>query len=265
MKSTAIAGDAVSPLLPVLHPPVEAVAAGASFSSAVFNLSTSIVGAGIMSIPATMRVLGIFPAIVLIAAVAFLSDISVQFLIRYSAAGASSDSASYSGIMAESFGRGGSTALQICVALTNMGALIMYLIIIGDVLSGNRSEGPAHLGVLQEWFGEEWWTARSVAIAITVIVVMLPLGLLRRVDSLRFTSAISILLAVVFVFISSGMAIYALLNNTIKTPRLFPDFNHQSLLELFTAIPVLVVAFTFHFNGMSMGLPEEKTRCWLEQ
>ncbi|KAK8935116.1 hypothetical protein KSP39_PZI013856 [Platanthera zijinensis] len=248
MKSPAIAGDAVSPLLPVLHPPVEPVAAGASFSSAVFNLSTSIVGAGIMSIPATMRVLGVFPAFVLIAAVAFLSDASVEFLIRYSAAGASPDSASYSGVMADSFGRGGSAALQICVALTNLGALIMYLIIIGDVLSGNRSEGAAHLGVLQEWFGEEWWTARSVAIAIAVVVVMLPLGLLRRVDSLRFTSAISILLAVVFVFISSGMAIYALFSGTIKTPRLFPDFTHQSFLELFTAIPVLVVAFTFHFN-----------------
>lgn len=187
-------------------------------------------------------------AFLLIAAVAFLSDASVEFLIRYSAAGASPDSVTYSGVMAESFGRGGSAALQISVALTNLGALIMYLIIIGDVLSGNRSEGAAHLGVLQEWFGEEWWTARSAAIAIAVVVVMLPLGLLRRVDSLRFTSAISILLAVVFVFISSGMAIYALFNGTIKTPRLLPDFTHQSFLELFTAIPVLVVAFTFHFN-----------------
>ncbi|KAM0827794.1 hypothetical protein ACQ4PT_067966 [Festuca glaucescens] len=49
---------------------------GASVSGAVFNLSTSIIGAGIMSIPAAMRVLGVAPTLVLIAAVAVLSDVS---------------------------------------------------------------------------------------------------------------------------------------------------------------------------------------------
>ncbi|KAG0488747.1 hypothetical protein HPP92_007404 [Vanilla planifolia] len=248
MKSPVKAGDAVAPLLPELQPPDDLDNTGASFSSAVFNLSTSIIGAGIMSIPATLRVLGLVPAFLLIAIVAFLSDASVEFLMRYSAAGGSSASSSYSGLMAESFGRAGSVALQICVALTNLGALIMYLIIIGDVLSGNGSEGAAHLGVLQEWFGEQWWTARSAAIPLTVVVVMLPLVLLRRVDSLKFTSAISILLAVVFVVISSGMALYALFQGTIKAPRLVPSFSHQSFFELFTAVPVIVVAFTFHFN-----------------
>ncbi|KAL0919539.1 hypothetical protein M5K25_011638 [Dendrobium thyrsiflorum] len=69
-----------------------------------------------------------------------------------------------------------------------------------------------------------------------------------QTDSLRFTSAISVLLAVVFVLISSGMAIYALFQGTIKKPRLLPDLHNQSFLELFTAIPVIVVAFTFQFN-----------------
>ena len=38
----------------------------ASVHGAVFNVSTSIIGAGIMSIPATLKVLGIIPALVLI-------------------------------------------------------------------------------------------------------------------------------------------------------------------------------------------------------
>ncbi|KAL0922524.1 hypothetical protein M5K25_006514 [Dendrobium thyrsiflorum] len=250
MKSPARAGvgGAFVPLLPEIEPPESPVPIGASFSSAVFNISTSIVGAGIMSIPAALRVLGVVPAFLVLAAVAFLCDASVEFLMRYTAAGDSPADASYSGVMAESFGRVGSVGLQICVALTNLGALIMYLIIIGDVLSGNRSEGTVHVGVLQEWFGEDWWTVRSSAIAITVVAVMLPLVLLRRVDSLRFTSAVSIFVAVVFVFISSGMAVYALFHGTIQTPRLLPDFTHQSFFELFTAVPVIVVAFTFHFN-----------------
>ncbi|KAI0512029.1 hypothetical protein KFK09_012663 [Dendrobium nobile] len=230
------------PLLPELQRPAESAenevsGGGASFSSAVFNISTSIVGAGIMvdsGYPEGPRRDSRFGHH---RAVALLSDVSVEFLTRYTAAGESSATGSYSGLMAKSFGFVGSAALQIFIALTNLGSLIMYLIIIGDVLSGNRTEGVDHLGVLQEWFGEEWWTTRSATIPITVFVVMLPLVLLRRVDSLRFTSAISVLLAVVFVLISSGMAIYALFQGTIKRPRLLPDLHNQSFLELFTAIP----------------------------
>lgn len=69
-------------------------------------------------------------------------------------------------------------------------------------------------------------------------------------DALRFTSAISVLLAVVFMCISTGMALYALFQGRTATPRLLPDFARlSSFLELFTAVPVIVVAFTFHFNG----------------
>ncbi|KAF5196264.1 Amino acid transporter avt6c, partial [Thalictrum thalictroides] len=67
--------------------------------------------------------------------------------------------------------------------------------------------------------------------------------------SLRFTSAISVILAVVFVVISSVMAISALWQGTTQTPKLLPDLAHQTnFLELFTAVPVIVTAFTFHFN-----------------
>lgn len=51
----------------------------------------------------------------------------------------------------------------------------------GDVLSGSQSEGVAHMGVLQEWFGERWWNARAVALLFTAVFIMLPLVLLRRV------------------------------------------------------------------------------------
>jgi hypothetical protein len=50
--------------------------------------------------------------------------------------------------------------------------------------------------------------------------------------------------------ISSGIALYALFKGTATMPRMFPDFSRlSSPFELFTAVPVIVVAFTFHFNG----------------
>ncbi|KAM0864474.1 hypothetical protein ACQ4PT_043901 [Festuca glaucescens] len=220
---------------------------GASVSGAVFNLSTNIIGAGIMSIPAAMRVLGVAPALVLIAAVAVLSDVSVEFMLRYT--GWASGPPSYAGVMGDAFGRAGAAALNVFVAFTTAGTLVVYLIIIGDVMSGSAGAGDEHAGVLVELFGALWWTGREFVILVTAVVLLLPLVLLRRVDSLRFTSAVSILLAVLFMLITMGITVYTIFSGTAKMPRMLPDFSRlSSPFELFTAVPVIVLAFTFHFN-----------------
>ncbi|KDP21692.1 hypothetical protein JCGZ_03363 [Jatropha curcas] len=232
---------------------------GASVSGAVFNVSTSVIGAGIMSIPATLKVLGVIPAFVLIVVIAWLAEISVDFLMRYTHSG---QSTTYAGVMREAVGPVGSMAVQICVMITNFGCLIVYLIIVGDVLSGSEHGGSLHLGVLQEWFGIHWWNSRAFALFLIVLFVMLPLCLYRRVESLSFSSAVSVLLAVVFVGISSVMAISALIEGKTKTPRLLPHLDNQvSFFDLFTAVPVIVTAFTFHFNvhpiGFELGKPSD--------
>ncbi|KAH6837441.1 Transmembrane amino acid transporter family protein [Perilla frutescens var. hirtella] len=220
-----------------------------SLAGAVFNVATSIIGAGIMSIPATLKVLGVIPAFVMIVLIGIVVEISVEFMLRFTYSG---DARTYAGLMRESFGRWGAVAVQICVMITNLGCLIMYLIIIGDVLSGT---GEDHLGVLQEWFGVHWWNIRAVALLFIVVFVMLPLLLYRRVESLWLSSAVSVALAVVFVGICSGMAIAALIQGQTQTPRLLPDLNGGlSFFNLFTAIPVIVTAFTFHFNVHAIGV-----------
>ncbi|CAL1395491.1 unnamed protein product [Linum trigynum] len=224
-----------------------------SVTGAVFNVSTSIIGAGIMSIPATLKVLGVVPAFLMIVAIAWLADVSVEFLMRYTHSG---ETTTYAGVMREAFGGFGSAAVQICVMITNLGCLIIYLIIIGDVLSGTEQ----HLGVLQEWFGVSWWNTRAFALFLVVILVMLPLVLFKRVESLKFSSAVSVLLAVIFVGIASVMAVYALIQGKTNTPRLLPEVDsNSSFFELFTAVPVIVTAFTFHFNvhpiGFELGNP----------
>ncbi|KAM7499421.1 hypothetical protein LguiA_023835 [Lonicera macranthoides] len=244
MKSHKKDESTLAPLLPKLHSLQEITSNSASISSAVFNVSTSMIGAGIMSIPATLKVLGIIPGFIMILLMAYLAQVTVDFLLRYTRSG---QSATYGGLMAESFGKFGSIALQISVLVSNLGALIIYLIIIGDVLSGTRAEGTVHLGILQEWFGIHWWNSRPFALLFVVLFVMLPLLLLRRIESLQHASAISILLAVVFVAISSAMAIYAMWEGKTQKLRLIPDFNNGvSYFELFTTIPVLSTGLACH-------------------
>lgn len=103
---------------------------GASFMGSVFNLSTTIVGAGIMALPATMKVLGLGLGIAMIVLMAFLTEKSIEFLLRFSRAG---KVGSYGGLMGNAFGKYGKILLQICVLINNIGVLIVYMIIIGMV------------------------------------------------------------------------------------------------------------------------------------
>ncbi|CAN6214255.1 unnamed protein product [Urochloa humidicola] len=219
---------------------------GASFAGAVFNLSTTIVGAGIMALPATMKVLGLVPGLVMIVLAALLTDASIELLVRFSrAVGARS----YGAAMGDAFGWWGRRLLQVCVVINNVGVMIVYMITIGDVLSGTTSGGERHYGVLEGWFGVHWWNGRFFVLLVTTLIVFTPLACLKRIDSLSYTSTISVALAVVFVIITAGIAIVKLIGGQIPMPKLFPAVpDLASVWELFTAVPVLVTAYVCHYN-----------------
>lgn len=101
---------------------------GASFSGAVFNLSTTIIGAGIMALPATVKKLGMVPGLLAIVLTALLAEKSMGFMIRVSQAG---NHTSYGTLVGDSFGKFGKALVQICVIINNIGMLIIYMIIIG--------------------------------------------------------------------------------------------------------------------------------------
>ncbi|KAI7990589.1 Amino acid transporter AVT6C [Camellia lanceoleosa] len=204
--------------LPKLKSPV-------SVAGAVFNVSTSIVGAGIMSILATIKVLGVIPAFVSIAMVAILVDVSVEFMMRFTNF---SESSTYATLMYESFGRG-------CPVW-------------------NASSRTSALGHFTRM-------VRHSMVEHSCFRTLLHVGLRYAssgVDS-SSSSAVSVLLAVVFVGICSVMAIFALLEGKAKSPRLMSQLDDQaSFFNLFTDVPVIVTAFTFHFNVHPIGTELEK-------
>uniref|UniRef100_A0A7N0T9M5 Amino acid transporter transmembrane domain-containing protein n=1 Tax=Kalanchoe fedtschenkoi TaxID=63787 RepID=A0A7N0T9M5_KALFE len=244
--------DEKSPLLPVLKDEEKGFDEfnGASIAGAVFNLSTTIVGAGIMALPATMKVLGLGLGIGMIIFMAFLTEASIEMILRFSRAG---KSVSYGGVMGNAFGKYGKILLQVCVMINNIGVLIVYMIIIGDVLSGTSSSGVHHAGVLEGWFGAHWWNGRTFVLLITTLGVFAPLASLKRIDSLRYTSALSVALAVVFLVIMMGIFFIKLVSGGIMMPRLLPDLTDMaSFWNLFTVVPVLVTAFICHYNVHSI-------------
>ncbi|KAL7154901.1 hypothetical protein ABFS83_03G035100 [Erythranthe nasuta] len=233
-----------APLLPKDHGGGEF--GSASFAGAVFNLSTTIVGAGIMALPATLKQLGVIPGLITILLAGMLTEKSIEMILRFSRAAKTS---SYSGLAGDAFSGAGRNLLQICIVINNVGMLVVYMIIIGDVLSETWSQGVHHTGVMEEWFGLHWWTTRSSILLLTTIFVFAPLISFKRVDSLRYTSALSVVLAVVFVVIIGGIAIVKMISGSIGMPQLMPNLVDQaSFWKLFTTVPILVTAYICHHN-----------------
>lgn len=221
---------------------------GASFTGGVLNLSTTIIGAGVMALPATMKVLGLVLGLVSIVFVAFLTETSIKMLLKFGR-----HSSSYGSIMHDAFGNVGKKMLEAFVVINNVGVLIVYMIIIGDVLSGTSASGIHHAGVLEGWFGQQWWTGRFCILVASTIFVLAPLTSFKRIDSLSFTSGLAVALAIVFLVITAGITVFKWFDGSIAMPRLLPDITDiNSIWKLFTVVPVLVTAYICHFNVHSI-------------
>ena len=49
------------------------------------------------------------------------------------------------------------------------------------MLSGTASSGVHHTGVLEGWFGENWWNGRLFVLFVTTVFVFAPLVSLKRI------------------------------------------------------------------------------------
>ncbi|KAK4267590.1 hypothetical protein QN277_024350 [Acacia crassicarpa] len=215
---------------------------GSGVAGAVFNLTTTIIGAGIMTLPATMKVLGVVLGIVLIILMGIVSEISVELLVRFSVLCKAS---SYGEVVQHAMGRPSRILSEICIIMNNAGVLIVYLIIIGDVMSGSVH----HMGVFDQLMGNGVWDQRKLVILVVTVIFLAPLCSLDKIDSLSLTSAASVALAVVFVVIAFVVAFIKLMEGRIDPPRMGPDFSSkQAILDLLVVIPIMTNAFICHFN-----------------
>ncbi|KAK6153759.1 hypothetical protein DH2020_013398 [Rehmannia glutinosa] len=215
---------------------------GSNIYGAVFNLTTSIIGAGIMALPATMKVLGLVLGVILIFLMGVLSEISVELLVRFSV---QCKATSYGEVVQAALGRTARVLSEICIIVNNAGVLVVYLIIIGDVMSGSLH----HIGVFDQWLGHGFWDHRKIVILVVLVLFLAPLCSLDKIDSLSLTSAASVALAVLFVIVVFVVAVIKLVEGKIEPPRMTPDFgSKKAILDLLVVIPIMSNAYVCHFN-----------------
>lgn len=215
---------------------------GSDIYGAVFNLTTSIIGAGIMALPATMKVLGLVLGVILIVLMGILSEISVELLVRFSV---HCKASSYGEVVQAALGRTARILSEFCIIVNNAGVLVVYLIIIGDVMSGSIR----HIGVFDQWLGHGVWDHRKLVILIVLVLFLAPLCALDKIDSLSMTSAASVALAVLFLIVTFVIAFIKLVEGKIEPPRMSPDFgSKKAILDLLVVIPIMSNAYVCHFN-----------------
>lgn len=96
---------------------------------AIFNFVNSIIGAGIIGLPFALREAGFVGGVLLILLIAICTNYSVQLIVRR---GVEVDKHNYEELAAHNLGRFGYQSVAIFMFIFAYGAMLAYLIIIGE-------------------------------------------------------------------------------------------------------------------------------------
>ena len=181
---------------------------GHSLYSAVANFVNSIIGAGIIGLPFAVEEGGLFLSLVLLVVCAALTAYSVRLII---ALGEKMQVDEYETLCCSLLGRSGFYAISISMIMFAYGAMLSYLILIGDTLSP----------VLHDWTGSDLLKNRVFTISLCAWGICLPLSALKDIGKLGKTSAVSIVCVVLLCIIISIRAVPASTDLGIHEDREF--------------------------------------------
>lgn len=158
------------------------------FWGASSNLMNSIVGAGIIGIPYSLRESGLIAGLFLLVLVAYLTDKSLRIIVGLASFHPklkNRDVRTFEDLAAYPFGIKGYNFISINMFIMAYGAMLAYLLIIKDTI-------PSILGVHDR-------LSRTLIMIATSMTIMLPLSMQRDMASLSITSLFSVLADIVLV------------------------------------------------------------------
>ena len=156
-----------------------------------FNFVNAMVGSGILAIPYAFLHSGLALGMAICVVICVLADYTVRLLVRV---GIREGVKNYEELMDKLFGLPGYAAVLLALFLYDFGAMLAYLIILGDVSTSIVKEvGIKVFGVSpSDPLVTDYWTVRRFCIALISCVIILPLCLLRDVSKLERTSVFAV-------------------------------------------------------------------------
>ncbi|EPY50510.1 vacuolar amino acid efflux transporter Avt8 [Schizosaccharomyces cryophilus OY26] len=219
-----------------LQSPPDSVHYGsAGFFSSVINLANTILGAGILSMPHAFTKTSLFFGCLTIFFSAFASFLGLYF-VSLCAARLPRGKASFAAVAKHTF-PSLAIVFDAAIAIKCFGVSISYLVIVGDLMP----QIAPLLGFTAPIFeSRETWIFFS-------ILILTPLTFLRRLDSLRHTSLISLISLSYLVII----VIYHFFRGDMERGEV-RYFRPESLSGYLSVLPVFVFGFTCHQNAFSV-------------
>ncbi|CDH60214.1 amino acid [Lichtheimia corymbifera JMRC:FSU:9682] len=211
-------------------------ATGTPFSSSI-NLLNTILGTGLLAMPAAVASVGLLTGIVVILLSALASGLGLYFLSRC-AARTEGRSASFFAISKLTW-PSLAVFFDLAIAIKCFGVAVSYLIIIGDLMP-HVCAYITHDPILLD---RRFWITVLMASAI------LPLSFLRKLDSLKYTSIVA-LVAVVYLCAIIVYHFFVPEDAINATPPQVELVTFSSVF--FRRLPVFIFAFTCHQNMFSV-------------
>lgn len=217
------------------------------------NLVNSIVGAGIIGIPYAIKQAGFVVGIVLLIAVAYMTDKSLRMLIELASFSPKLKNLgvlTYEDMMSIPFGRSGRLFVLFNMFVLAYGAMVAYLLIIKDTV-------PVVLGI--EGADEDDFVAREVTMIFTSLLIVVPLSMMRDMASLAYTSLLSVLADVILVIF---ILLYSPIPSSLDAAGGFGNVLKDNWIngKLFIGLGVLSTAMACQHSAFIVsGSLENKT------
>jgi len=223
-----------------------------SVRSSVFTLLTATVGSGILSIPYATYKAGIIGTMILVFIGATAAYFSIWMIVTSSAL-SGDDGRPVATTYQQLAARCGGTKLEKFtkwILVTNLfGTTVLYMVVIATII-------PAAIEAMSSSLsGSEWFLGRWFILLLIVGLVETPLGLMKQISALRYTSLLAIFFALYLTVITVTEYV-DMCGDDEKSPKCLGDaINDSKVLSgegtfegFVTAVPIIVLSFTCQPN-----------------
>lgn len=210
---------------------------------ASFNMTKTIVGAGVFGLPIAYQKTGFVTVTVLIVVLGILISWTLSVLLH---AGLKAKHPSYHGLMHQCYGKIGSYSYALFSFLYAFGSMSAYTVIIGDTvpivvryLLGIASENEPLSGVAAIM------TDRRVVIVLASFLIMLPISSIRQISKLAKFSvfALGAIVVIAICLVVSGFRLDPSLSGPTEVFTIFKESG------IYGAIGTLCFAYVCHHNS----------------
>jgi sodium-coupled neutral amino acid transporter 11 len=219
----------------------------------ILNLINNVLGAGLFSMPWCLRQASLGSGVLLLIFCAVMNTAS--FVIISMCCDLAGEF-SYLKMGRLALGNTFGLCLQSVVALYTLGSTISFVVLTGDFLVGKETgvfEYFANNTILYNPSNET--ASRAFIVTMCAVLFFFPLSILRNLDALKYTSALSCLASFYAAVLTCAVYFWAptgaMLPSEIHAhPPLREDIRWFAFpLSFWEAVPIVNVAFTAHYNA----------------